>query len=72
MLHLSTVIFSDYTVIANNRVKQIMEATSRSYFIMRIGSAFNITNNIVYNIVKQVHTFEGATRPLCPIQFLGL
>ena len=72
MLHLSTVIFSDYTVIANNRVKQIMEATSGSYFIMRIGSAFNITNNIVYNIVKQVHTFEGATRTLCPIQFLGL
>ena len=59
MLHLSTAIF------------RIMEATSGSYFIMRIGSAFNITNNIVYNIIKQVHTFEGETRPLCPIQFLG-
>ena len=72
MLHLSTVIFSDYTVIANNHVRQIIETTSGSYFIMRIGTAFNIINNTVYNIIKQVHTFEGATQPLCPIQFLGL
>ena len=72
MLHLSTVIFSDYTVIGNNHVKQIIEATSGSYFVMRIGSTFNITNNIVYNIVKQVCTSESAIRSLCPIQFLGL
>ena len=68
-LHLSTVVCSGYNIIANNRIRQIMKATSGSYFIMKIGSILNISNNTVYNIAKQVHTYEGATRPVCPIQF---
>ena len=71
MLHLSTVIFAGYIVINNNRVKQIIEATSGSYLVMNIRYSLHITNNTVYKITKQAHTFESATRPLCPIQFLS-
>ena len=69
MLHLSTVMWNGHTVIANNHVRQIMKATSGSYFIMKMDSTLRIINNTVYNIAKQVHTYEGATRPVCPIQF---
>ena len=69
MLHLSTVLFSGYTVIANNHVRQIMKAISRSYFIMNVGSTLSINNNTVYNIARQMYTYEDGTQPVCPVQF---
>ena len=72
MIHLSTVICIGYTEIINNRMRQLMKAISRSYFIMKIGSTLNINNNIVHNIAKQVHTYEGATQPICLIQFYSI
>ena len=60
-----------YNIIASNRVRYIIKATSGSYLIMKIGSALRIINNTVYNIEKQEHTIEGAVQPICPIQFLN-
>ena len=69
MLHLSTVICSEHSVIANNCVRQIMTATSGSYFIMTVNSTLSIMNNTVYIIANKVHTYKEATGPVCPIQF---
>ena len=69
MLHLSAVICDGYNVIAYNYVRYIMKATSGSYFIMKVGSTLSVINNTVYNIAKQVHTYEGGAQPVCPIQF---
>ena len=53
MLHLSTIIYGGYSVVAYNSVRHIMKTTSGSYFIMKVGSVLNINNNTVYNIAKQ-------------------
>ena len=66
MLHSSTVIFGGYN---NNRVKQIIEATSGSYLVMNIQYSLRITNNTVYKITKQARTFESAMQPF---NFLAL
>lgn len=69
MLQLSTVIFSEYNTITDNHVTHIMKSISSSYFIMNVGSTLSIINNTVYNIVKQMYTYEDNTQPVCPIQF---
>ena len=69
MLHVSTIFCDGYSVIERNYVRQIVKATSGSYFIMKIGSTMRIINNTVYNIVTQVHTYEHASQQICPIQF---
>ena len=69
MLQLSTVIISDYNTITNNHVTQIMKSISSSYFIMNVGSTLSIINNTVYNIARQMYTYEDGTQPVCPIQF---
>ena len=70
-LHLSTVMCNGNSLIASNRVRYIIKATSGSYLIMKVGSALRIIKNTVYNIEKQEHTIEGAVQPICPIQFLN-
>ena len=69
MLHLSTIIYSGYSVVTHNSVRYIMETTSGSYFIMNVSSILNINNNTVYNIAKQMYTHGDTTQPVCPIQF---
>ena len=69
MLHLSTIIYSGYSVVAYNSIRYIMKTTSGSYFIMKVGSVLNINNNTVYNIAKQMCTYGDTTQPVCPIQF---
>ena len=69
MLHLSTIIYSGYSVVAYNSIRYIMKTISGSYFIMKIGSVLNINNNNVYKIAKQMYTYRDITRPVCPIQF---
>ena len=69
MLHLSTIIYSGYSVIAYNSVRFIMETTYGSYFIMNVSSILNIYNNTVYNIAKQMYKYRHTTQPVCLIQF---
>ena len=69
MLHLSTVVYSGYSVFGHNCVKHIMKITRRSYFIMTVGSVLVVSNNSVYSIAKQVHVYEDSIQPVCPIHF---
>ena len=56
-----------YSEISNNCVRHIIKAQRSSYVFIDQFITVNISNNVVYKVIKQVRTSEEHTAPLCPL-----
>ena len=67
-LDLSTALFRGYNELTGNCVRQILYASTTSYLFIRPNAILNISNNIVYIVVKQRNTYNNNNQRICLFQ----
>ena len=70
-LHLSVGMLQGSIQLTANVARQILKAKRNSYFMLQENSIVNMSQNTVYIVATQIHSFGVNSRPICPIQFFS-
>ena len=67
-LQSSILYIANYNDIKSNHARHIVKAQSNSILFIHYMATANVSYNVVYKIIKQVHAVEKHAIPACPLQ----
>ena len=71
LIHLSSSVlyFTYKNKIFKNYARHIIKAQRDSFLFVHLLAIVNISNNVIYKVIKHVSTMENLAVPICPLQF---